>query len=72
VPAGSQVEEAVQPATATQPAVVAQPEEAAQPAVVAQPAAVAKPAEGVQLIRVGSGCLACPGERRFSDAEGAS
>jgi MFS transporter, DHA2 family, multidrug resistance protein len=60
VPASSQAEPAQQPATAT------------APAAVAQPAAAPKPAEQpVQLIRVGSGCLACPGERTLSDVPGA-
>ena len=48
-----------------------QAESGEQPATATQPAAVAQPEEAVQLIRVGSGCLACPGERRFPDAEGA-
>ena len=49
-----------------------QAEPAEQPAT-APPAPVAQPkeAEPVQLIRVGSGCLACPGERRLSDVQGA-
>jgi DHA2 family multidrug resistance protein-like MFS transporter len=39
------------------------------PAAAPQPAPVAKPEEGVQLIRSGSGCLACPGERRPADGQ---
>jgi hypothetical protein len=37
------------------------------PATAPQPAPAAQPEEGVQLIRSGSGCLACPGERRPAD-----
>ena len=37
------------------------------PATAPQPAAAAQPEEAVQLIRSGSGCLACPGERRPAD-----
>jgi DHA2 family multidrug resistance protein-like MFS transporter len=49
-----------------------QAEPAEQPATAPpQPAAQPKEAEPVQLIRVGSGCLACPGERRPSDIQGA-
>ncbi len=65
VPAGSQAEPAQQPATATQHVAAPKPDEAVQPAAVAQPA------EAVQLIRVGSGCLACPGERTLTDVPGA-
>jgi MFS transporter, DHA2 family, multidrug resistance protein len=39
------------------------------PAAAPQPAAVAQPEEAVQLIRAGSGCLACPGERRPADGQ---
>jgi DHA2 family multidrug resistance protein-like MFS transporter len=39
------------------------------PAAAPQPAPVAQPEEGVQLIRSGSGCLACPGERRPADGQ---
>jgi len=53
VPATAQAEPGEQPATAPQPEVVAQPEEP----------------EAVQLIRVGSGCLACPGERKPSEVQ---
>jgi MFS transporter, DHA2 family, multidrug resistance protein len=38
------------------------------PATAPQPAAAARPEEAVQLIRSGSGCLACPGERRPADS----
>jgi DHA2 family multidrug resistance protein-like MFS transporter len=55
VPATAQAEPAEQPAAATEPEVVAQPEEP----------------EPIQIIRVGSGCIACPGERRPSDVQGA-
>jgi DHA2 family multidrug resistance protein-like MFS transporter len=54
VPAGAQAGE--QPAPAPEPAAVAQPEPEPQP----EPA--------IQVIRAGSGCLACPGERSFSEA----
>jgi DHA2 family multidrug resistance protein-like MFS transporter len=38
----------------------------------AEPEVAAQPGEAIQLIRVGSGCLACPpGERTRSDAQGA-
>jgi len=47
----------------------AQPGE--QPATIPEPVAVAQPEEAVQVIRSGSGCLACPGERRLSDVQGA-
>jgi MFS transporter, DHA2 family, multidrug resistance protein len=48
-----------------------QAEPAQQPAAAPpEPAAQPKEAEPVQLIRVGSGCLACPGERRLSDVQG--
>jgi DHA2 family multidrug resistance protein-like MFS transporter len=47
-----------------------QAEPAEQPATAPpEPAAQPKEAEPVQLIRVGSGCLACPGERRLSDVQ---
>ncbi len=44
---------------------------AEQPAIATEPDIAAQPEEAVQLIRVGSGCLACPGERRLSDVQGA-
>jgi DHA2 family multidrug resistance protein-like MFS transporter len=53
VPATAQAEAAQQPATPPQPEVVAQPEEP----------------EPIQIIRVGSGCLACPGERQPSEIQ---
>ena len=37
------------------------------PAAAPQPAPVGLPEEGFQVIRSGSGCLACPGERRPAD-----
>ena len=60
VPAGSQAEAGEQPAP--EPVPVAPPEESFK----------AIPEESFQVIRVGSGCLACPpGERRPSDVESA-
>jgi DHA2 family multidrug resistance protein-like MFS transporter len=62
VPAGSQAEAGEQPAPEPVPVPAAAPEEAFQ----------AIPEESFQVIRVGSGCLACPpGERRPSDVESA-
>jgi MFS transporter, DHA2 family, multidrug resistance protein len=51
----------------------AQAEPAEQPVAVPEAAALAQPEEPepVQLIRVGSGCMACPGERRPSEVQGA-
>jgi DHA2 family multidrug resistance protein-like MFS transporter len=51
----------------------AQAEPAEQPAAVPEAAALAQPEEPepVQLIRAGSGCMACPGERRPSEVQGA-
>jgi MFS transporter, DHA2 family, multidrug resistance protein len=49
----------------------AQAEPAEQPAAIPEAAALAQPEEPVQLIRVGSGCMACPGERRPSEVQGA-
>ncbi len=51
----------------------AQAEPAEQPVAVPEIAALAQPEEPepVQLIRVGSGCMACPGERRPSEVQGA-
>jgi MFS transporter, DHA2 family, multidrug resistance protein len=54
VPATAQAEPGEQPATPTTPQVLAQPEEP----------------EPIQIIRVGSGCLACPGERQPSEIQG--
>jgi DHA2 family multidrug resistance protein-like MFS transporter len=49
----------------------AQAEPDQQPPTVTEPVAVAKPTEAVQLIRAGSGCLACPpGERTLPDVQG--
>jgi MFS transporter, DHA2 family, multidrug resistance protein len=48
-----------------------QAEPGAQPATATEPDAVAQREEAVQLIRSGSGCLACPGERTLSDVQGA-
>ena len=53
VPATAQAEATQQPATPSEPEVVAQPEEP----------------EPIQIIRVGSGCLACPGERQPSEIQ---
>jgi DHA2 family multidrug resistance protein-like MFS transporter len=53
VPAGAEAEAAEQPAP--EPVAVAQPEPEPEPAI--------------QVIRVGSGCLACPGERQPSDVQ---
>jgi DHA2 family multidrug resistance protein-like MFS transporter len=47
----------------------AEPDE--QPAAATEPDNVTQPEEAVQLIRSGSGCLACPGERTLSDTQGA-
>jgi MFS transporter, DHA2 family, multidrug resistance protein len=57
VPAGAEAEAAELPAPAPEPVPVARPEPEPEPAI--------------QIIRVGSGCLACPpGERRPSDIQG--
>jgi MFS transporter, DHA2 family, multidrug resistance protein len=47
----------------------AQPDQ--PPATTAEPVPIAQPQEPepVQIIRVGSGCLACPAERTLSDAQ---
>jgi DHA2 family multidrug resistance protein-like MFS transporter len=58
VPVGAQAGPAEQPAPATEPVRVAPPEGAFK----------AVPEESFQVIRVGSGCLACPGERTLPDA----
>jgi MFS transporter, DHA2 family, multidrug resistance protein len=48
-----------------------QAEADAQPAAPPQPEVAAPPQEQpVPIIRAGSGCLACPGERSFSEADG--
>jgi DHA2 family multidrug resistance protein-like MFS transporter len=57
VPASSQAEAA------------AEPEAGAQPAPAGELAPIALPEESFQLIRSGSGCLACPGERRQPDTQ---
>jgi DHA2 family multidrug resistance protein-like MFS transporter len=48
-----------------------QAEPAQQPATATQPATAAQPDQAVQLIRAGSGCLACPSEHPLSDVQGA-
>ena len=40
-----------------------------QPATPPEPAVVSQPEEPIQIIRVGSGCLACPGERQPSEVD---
>jgi MFS transporter, DHA2 family, multidrug resistance protein len=60
VPAAADVEAEAE--TAEPPAPALEP-------VAAQPEPEPEPA--IQIIRVGSGCLACPGDRSFTDAEGA-
>jgi len=47
----------------------AQAEPDQQPATATEPDTVAQPEEPVQLIRTGSGCLACPGEHGPATAE---
>jgi hypothetical protein len=53
--------------------VTAQAEPSEQPAP--EPVAVAEPEPqpepAIQIIRAGSGCMACPGERQPPDAQGA-
>jgi MFS transporter, DHA2 family, multidrug resistance protein len=53
------------------PASSPQAEPGEQPAAATPPAAVAQPQEAVQVIRAGSGCLACPGELTPSDVQNA-
>src|SRR5262245_54209673 len=62
VPASAEAEPAQPPA----------PEPAAdlEPEVVARPEPQPQPEPAIQVIRSGSGCLACPGERSFSQADG--
>jgi DHA2 family multidrug resistance protein-like MFS transporter len=43
---------------------------AAELEVVARPEPEPQPEPAIQIIRSGSGCLACPGERSFSEADG--
>ena len=47
----------------------AQAEAGKQPATPPRSEVVTEPEEPIQIIRVGSGCLACPGERLPSEAE---
>ena len=58
VPAGAEAEPDQQPAPELVAATPPEPEPQPEPAI--------------QIIRAGSGCLACPGERSFSQADGAS
>jgi MFS transporter, DHA2 family, multidrug resistance protein len=51
--------------------VPAQAEPGQQPAAPPQPQVAALPEEPIQIIRVGSGCMACPAERTLSEADGA-
>jgi MFS transporter, DHA2 family, multidrug resistance protein len=44
---------------------------AAEPVAVAEPEPQPQPEPAIQIIRVGSGCMACPGERQPPDAQGA-
>ena len=46
-----------------------QAEPGEQPAAATEPAVAAQPEKAVQLIRVGSGCLACPGERQPTEVQ---
>jgi DHA2 family multidrug resistance protein-like MFS transporter len=57
VPAGAEAEPAQRPAP--------------EPGVVAPLEPEPQPEPAIQVIRSGSGCLACPGERSFSQADGA-
>jgi len=56
VPAGSEDEPGTRPAP--------------EPVAVAPPEPEPQPESAIQVIRAGSGCLACPGERSFSQADG--
>jgi MFS transporter, DHA2 family, multidrug resistance protein len=49
----------------------AEAETAEQPAPAAEPAPFVLPEDAFQVIRSGSGCMACPGESRLEDAHGA-
>jgi hypothetical protein len=51
--------------------VTAQAEAGEQPAVPPEPEVAARPEEPepIQIIRVGSGCIACPPERQPSEAQ---
>jgi DHA2 family multidrug resistance protein-like MFS transporter len=64
VPAGAEAELAQPPAP--EPAA----DLAAELEVVARPEPEPQPEPAIQIIRSGSGCLACPGERSFSQADG--
>jgi DHA2 family multidrug resistance protein-like MFS transporter len=59
VPAGTQAE---QPAPAAEPA--------GQPASAAEPGPIILGEDAFQVIRSGSGCMACPGERRLEEVHG--
>src|SRR5262245_39429947 len=56
VPAGSEDEPGTRPAP--------------EPVAVAPPEPEPQPESAIQVIRAGSGCLACPGERSFAQADG--
>ena len=58
VPAGAEAEPDQQPAP--------------EPVAATPPEPEPQPEPAIQIIRAGSGCLACPGERSFSQADGAS
>jgi hypothetical protein len=45
---------------------------APEPVAAIPPEPEPQPEPAIQIIRAGSGCLACPGERSFSQADGAS
>jgi hypothetical protein len=49
----------------------AEAETGEQPAPAAEPAPFVLPEDAFQVIRSGSGCMACPGESRLEDAHGA-
>jgi DHA2 family multidrug resistance protein-like MFS transporter len=49
----------------------AEAETAERPAPAAEPAPFVLPEDAFQVIRSGSGCMACPGESRLEDAHGA-
>jgi MFS transporter, DHA2 family, multidrug resistance protein len=57
---------------AVPPTAEAEPGEqpAPEPVAVPQPEPQPQPEPAIQLIRVGSGCMACPGERTASDVQG--
>jgi DHA2 family multidrug resistance protein-like MFS transporter len=66
VPAGAEAELAQPPAPEPAADLAAEPELE----VVARPEPEPQPEPAMQIIRSGSGCLACPGERSFSEADG--